>query len=174
MKLNRRHVVAGTLGVAMIGMMTPVALASPGSMVGVVTLGQQKVANPVEAKGSGVELETKVPTDIAMQVVTFGVGGRTGWHHHPGVVLVSVKVGEVTVWDSDCDSTTYGPLAAAGATFTESGNEPLEVTSVAGATVQATFIVPQVAGPTPVLRIEDDVVSCPGTKKSDDDDHDRH
>ncbi len=72
----------------------------------------------------------------------------------------------MTVRDSDCDSTTY----AAGTAFTESGDDPLEVTSAAGATDYATFVVPQVA-PTPVFRVEAPAVSCVGTEQSDDDRH---
>ena len=91
----------------------------------------------------GVALRTKSPTDIRMQTLTFLAGNRTGWHHHPGLVLVTVQTGSVTVWDQDCSSTTYGPGLAAGAVFTEGGDDPQEVTSAAGGTVYVTFVVPR-------------------------------
>ncbi|MFC7238410.1 cupin domain-containing protein [Saliphagus sp. GCM10025317] len=35
-------------------------------------------------------------------------GGSSGWHHHPGVVLVSMLEGEVEVtWERDCVPRTY-------------------------------------------------------------------
>ena len=155
----------------MIGAIAPVAFASGGGSVTASTLTQQKLDGTVQAKGNGVKVQTKVPTEIVMQRVTFLAGGFTGWHHHPGVVMVSVQSGAVTVWDSDCDSTTYGPGLPAGTVFTESGDDALEVTSAMGGTVLATFIVPQVAGGKPLLRLEDDKVSCVGTEQSDDDRH---
>ena len=171
MKPNRRHIVAGTIGIVMIGGIAPVALASAPSGVTVENIVKANLADPVNLNADDIKLRTKVPTDILVQKVTFSpTGGRTGWHHHPGVVLVSVLSGAVTVWDADCDSTTYGPGLAAGSAFTESGDDPLEVTSAAGAVVYATFVVPQVV-PTPVFRVEAPVVSCVGTTKSDDDRH---
>lgn len=40
--------------------------------------------------------------------VTWEPGGTSGWHHHPGVVLVSTLEGEVEVtWERDCVPRTY-------------------------------------------------------------------
>ena len=158
MKLNRRHLIAGTVGVVLIGAMTPVAFASPGADIKVENIVKANLAGAVHLNADQIKFRTKVPTDILVQKVTFSPHGRTGWHHHPGMVLVSVSSGAVTVWDSDCESTTYGPGLAAGAAFTESGDDPLEVTSAAGATVYATFVVPHVSPP--VFRVEADARSC--------------
>lgn len=115
----------------------------------------------MKARADGVRIEAKVATTVSVQNVVFGMGGRTGWHHHPGAVLVAVQTGAVTVTDSDsdCHSVTYGPGLSTGAVFTESGDEPMEVSSKNGASVFATLVVPQ-AVPA-VLRIEDGAVACP-------------
>lgn len=93
-----------------------------------------------------------------MQEFVFGPNSRTGWHHHPGMVLVVVKTGSLTLWDSDCHSATYGPGLANDAVFTESGDDPGEVTSKDGATSSVTLIARD-ANP-PVFRIEDAARSC--------------
>ena len=93
-----------------------------------------------------------------MQELVFGPNSRTGWHHHPGMVLVVVKTGSLTVWNSECESTTYGPGLASGAVFTESGDDPLEVTSKDGATNYVALIAPD-ANPL-VFRIDDAARSC--------------
>ncbi len=75
------------------------------------------------------------------------------------MVVVVVKTGSLTLWDSDCHSTTYGPDLPNGAVFTESGDDPGEVTSEGGATSYVTLIAPD-ANPA-VFRIEDAAHSCP-------------
>ena len=160
MKLHRRHVVAGTVGVLVLGILTPGAQASPGSpTIKVVTFVTAQLNHTLHLKHDGVALRTKSPTDIRMQSLTFLAGDRTGWHHHPGLVLVTVQTGSVTVWDEDCSTTTYGPGLAAGAVFTEGGNDSQEVTSAGGGTVYVTFVVPRAVPP--VFRIEDPATTCP-------------
>ena len=49
------------------------------------------------AKGDGIEVESVAGSaDVAIVKVVIEPGGSTGWHHHPGVVLVSVKCGAVS------------------------------------------------------------------------------
>lgn len=159
MKRRQWQVCTVGIGVLVVGASTPVALASPPSAVTVTTLALANAAGPVKARADGVRIEAKVATTVSVQNVVFGMGGRTGWHHHPGAVLVAVQTGAVTVTDSDCHSVTYGPGLSTGAVFTESGDEPMEVSSKNGASVFATLVVPQ-AVPA-VLRIEDGAVACP-------------
>lgn len=160
MKLHRRHVVAGTVGVLVLGILTPGAQASPAvGSLSVTTYVIAQLNHPVQLKSDGVRLRIKAATDVRVQTLTFARGTRTGWHHHPGPVIVAVQSGAVTVWTKDCSTTTYGPAEAAGSVFTEGGNDAGEVTSAGGATVYATFIAPH-ADP-PVFRLEDPVISCP-------------
>ena len=159
MKLGRRHVVAGTVGVLVLGTIMPGAQASPPSAtLKVLTFVTAQLDHPLHLKHDGVALRTKSPTDIRVQSLTFSAGDRTGWHHHPGLVLVAVQAGSVTVWSADCSTTTYGPGLAAGAVFTENSNDPQEVTSAAGGTVFVTFVVPRAVPP--VFRIEDPAKAC--------------
>jgi len=78
---------------------------------------------------------------------------------HPGLVLVTVESGSVTLWQSDCSSTTYGPGLPDGAVFVEGGDEPVQATSTTGAVNYVVLVAPS-ADPS-VFRIEDDPISCP-------------
>jgi hypothetical protein len=66
--------------------------------------------------------------------------------------------GARALWDSDCNSKTYGLGLPDGAVFAEGGDEPVEATSTNGATAYVTFVAPN-ADP-PVFRIEDDPPPC--------------
>ena len=160
MRLTRRRVLGATIGLAAIGSAS-VALGSPGS--GIVSSNPVEKADlnqRVDLRADGIKLKTKRPTDVRVQTITFNPGGRTGWHHHPGVVVVTVQSGEVTVVDSRCRAKVYGPNSPKGSAFTESGREPMEVRNLSGApaTVYAMLIAPE-ANP-PVFRVEDDARPC--------------
>ncbi len=142
MKVKRMCVVAAAVGLMGVGVLPSVALASPPSGFTPTILFQADVG----------------PIDVMVQKVVIDPGGTSGWHHHPGVVTVVVQSGSVTVLDSDCNRTRYGPGLPNGAVFTESGDEPGEVTSPGGATLYGQFVAPS-ADP-PVFRIEDDPPPC--------------
>jgi hypothetical protein len=48
--------------------------------------------------GFDVEIKTKENTDIAVSNVVVSPGGSSGWHSHPGPVLVVVKTGAITFY----------------------------------------------------------------------------
>jgi len=48
--------------------------------------------------GFDVEIKTKDNTDIAVANVVVSPGGSSGWHSHPGPVLVVVKTGTITFY----------------------------------------------------------------------------
>jgi hypothetical protein len=48
--------------------------------------------------GFDVEIKTKGNTDIAVSNVVVPSGGSSGWHSHPGPVLVVVKTGTITFY----------------------------------------------------------------------------
>ena len=158
---NHRRLVIAAVGVAVVGTVAAVALGSPGSGR-VTTLLVEKADNDetVELNSDRIKLQTKGPTDVRVQTITFAPGGHSGWNHKPGFVLVAVLSGEVTKFDSQCNGTTYGPNSPNGAVFVEYGDEPEEVRNVsdAPATVYATLVAPD-ANP-PVFRIEDDRPPC--------------
>ena len=151
---------AATIGVAVIGTLAAVALGSPGSGFAPETLVTANFADTVQLNSDRVKFQTKDPTYVRVQRVVIAAGGRSGWHHHPGIVIVTVFQGAVTFTHSDCSSKTYGPGGPNGAVFIEGGDDPGQVTN-ASATVEARVVVTFVA-PSTVFRIDDhDAPSCP-------------
>ena len=41
--------------------------------------------------------------------MTYAPGETSGWHSHPGLHLVTVIAGTLTVYGPDCQPRTYGP-----------------------------------------------------------------
>jgi hypothetical protein len=158
---KKKKWIAATVGVAVIGTFVTVALASHTPFNFTTTpLVTGNLPHKVNLKSDGVKFKTKVPTDFRVTRIDIAPGGYSGWHHHPGLVLVTVLSGEVTFTNSDCSSKTYGPGLPNGAVFIESGDDPRQASSATGATTYTTFIAPH-ADP-PVFRIDDhDFPGCP-------------
>ena len=160
---RKLRLTVATIGVAVIGTLAAaVALGSPPGPPGKVTITTLVTANfddTVHLNSEKVKFQTKEATDVRIQKIVFEAGAFSGWHHHPGIVLLAVESGAVTFWESDCSSKTYGPGLPNGAVFAEGGDDPTQVTSTNGATFYATFVAPSHE---PVItRVEDDPVSCP-------------
>ncbi len=159
-RINRKWSVAVVSAVAL-GALAAVALGSVGIGFTPQNLATGTLANRVEANSDQVKLQTRGLTDVRVQKIDIAENGTSGWHHHPGVVIVTVASGAVT-YTHNCTSTTYGPGLPAGSVFVESGDSPAQASSVDGATVFATFVAPH-ANP-PVFRIEDDPPApCPAS-----------
>jgi quercetin dioxygenase-like cupin family protein len=58
--------------------------------------------------------------ETVMQQIIIGPGGSTGWHSHPGPVVVLVKAGQLTFYSSD-DPTCTPRIYSAGEAFIEPG-----------------------------------------------------
>jgi quercetin dioxygenase-like cupin family protein len=58
--------------------------------------------------------------ETVMQQITIAPRGHTGWHSHPGPVVVLVKSGELTLYSSD-DPTCAGRTYVAGEAFIDNG-----------------------------------------------------
>ena len=130
------------------------ALATPGSVAVTTfvraTIDGNKPHDGVKAySGDDVKLQTKGATDVAMQTITSPPGGSSGWHSHPGVVLVAVQSGTVTLYDADCHTKQYGP----GQAFVEIGDDAMLVrnNTTSNAVLYVTLIVPKSAT---LLRID--------------------
>lgn len=95
------------------------ALATPGSSVNATTFARGLLGD-VKAHADGIKLKTDENTDVAVQKITFQAGGSSGWHSHPGVVLVTIASGTFEHFHGDCAATTY----TAGQAFMESGDTP--------------------------------------------------
>ena len=159
----RKKWVAAFVGVAVIGTFAAVALGSTGSGFHPTNLvPDATLANTVQLNSDRVKFQTKDPTDVRVQRVDIAPGGKSGWHHHPGIVIVAVASGAVTFTHSDCSSKTYGPGLPDGAVFADGGDDPVQATSTTGATIYAVLVAPNDGPVTPAtFRIEDDPISCP-------------
>ena len=156
---TRKKWVAAVIGVAVIGTVATMALASP--PIGVIAPTNFVTADfqeDVKWNSDRVKFQTKDPTDVRVQRLDFAPGSFSGWHHHPGIVIVAVASGVVTHWDSKCNKKDYGPGHPNGAVFSEGGDRPTQASSAGGATVYVTYVAPN-ANP-PVFRQEDDPPPC--------------
>jgi quercetin dioxygenase-like cupin family protein len=126
------------------------ALATPG--VGVL-------GAPVHARGTntdelnihsaaGIKLKTRDALDFVTQQITIAAGGTTGWHSHPGPVLVTIKSGELTLVYAN-DPTCRGRTYTAGQAFVDRGDETVHTALNTGSTpveFWATYLVPGAPG----------------------------
>ena len=90
----------------------------------------------------GIKVASEDAVSFTVEHLTFAPGGTTGWHVHPGPVLVIVKTGSVTKYSADdCTAQTY----TAGQAFVENGpadeNMVRNNTSAPAETI-VTFITP--------------------------------
>jgi quercetin dioxygenase-like cupin family protein len=114
---------AAALAVAAVGLAAGVMAASPARATppaGVTTqiLGSGTTLGGFKIHVDGVKVESKNAAGFTVAHLTFAPGGTTGWHVHPGPVLVIVKAGAVTKYPADdCTAQTY----TAGQAFVEHG-----------------------------------------------------
>jgi len=94
------------------------------------------VALPGSDEGFSAELETDGAANFIVQDVKFSPGGTTGWHTHPGVLLLSLAAdsGPVDWYDAHCVKHVYH----AGDSWTE-GTKLHDV--VNSSSVDAHFVV---------------------------------
>jgi quercetin dioxygenase-like cupin family protein len=99
------------------------------------------------------KLYTSGPTTFQVVDVTLLPQGHTGWHSHPGILLVSVISGSIDWYDSQCLKHTYNP----GDAFTE-GTETHDV--VNSSLVNAHFMVTYVIAKGQPRRIDQPAPAC--------------
>ena len=103
-----------------------------------------------------VELHLKGPTDVVAADLIFQPGGATGWHIHPGPVVVVIKSGDLTeIQSNGCVNVHH-----AGSAFFESPNEVHNVVNEGGVVteVYATFLLP--AGTQPLIPVANPGRTC--------------
>jgi hypothetical protein len=126
------------------------------------------LTSPVQADADGIVLRTDSTTDHAVQEITFPPGSSSGWHQHPGLVLVTIKTGTLAHYELGDSFVRRGPprpscereTINAGQTFWESGPEATLVRNETAETVivYVTYILPTGAP----LRVDTpDPVGCP-------------
>jgi quercetin dioxygenase-like cupin family protein len=142
MNLFRKLVLVLSLITALAAAGATIALANSGTLITTTILGHRAtLSESVHVNQDRVKFQTKVPTDVLVQTITFQPQGSSGWHFHPGVVIVVVESGQVTTHDSSCRTATYGPHQS----FVESGTKPFMVSNESAtdkAVVYATLVVP--------------------------------
>jgi quercetin dioxygenase-like cupin family protein len=141
--MMKRTTLLVTLGVSVLALLALVvgaALATTPKGVTPTPLTRATLGN-FEAENNGIEVEShRTSADFALAKVVIEPGGTTGWHHHPGVALVSVNSGAVTEYDKNCNKSVY----KAGEGFVESKGAVHVVRNrgKANAVLYVTFIAP--------------------------------
>jgi quercetin dioxygenase-like cupin family protein len=105
------------------------------------------------------------PNDVLQAKLVFQPGAETGWHIHPGPVVVVVSTGAITETHANGCITVH----PAGSVFFETANEVHNATNHTGieADVFATFISP--AGSKPLIPVDNPGRVCrPGDDQGDD------
>jgi len=74
------------------------------------------------APDSAVEFDAKAksPIDVVVRRHDYGVGSTTGWHSHPGPVLITVTQGQLTYYEYD-DPDCAPHVVSAGQGFIDNG-----------------------------------------------------
>jgi len=101
------------------------AALTPPSLVSGVIFARASFADQTDIKfkikGQGQEvINVNNAGDTVMQKIVILPGGHTGWHSHPGPVVVLVASGEMSFYDGEdptCTARTY----SAGKAFVDSG-----------------------------------------------------
>lgn len=123
------------VGISVIALAAVVTFSTTGLAGAVLTPNSGVIVSNVVARAGFVDptdLKFKIQTDnqevslvphaqeTVMQQVVIAPGGYTGWHTHPGPVLVLVKAGALTLYSSE-DPTCTGRTYTVGQSFIDPG-----------------------------------------------------
>jgi quercetin dioxygenase-like cupin family protein len=118
--MTMRTAVMAVLG---IGLVAPLAARStaPAGVLSNQMLAQGATAQDIDehvkvGEGWAVRLETRGASDVYFQDLVIAPGGRSGWHSHPGLLVITVQEGAVDWYGASCAKSSY----VAGQSFTES------------------------------------------------------
>lgn len=98
-------------------------------------------------------LQTSGAVDFYSQEIVIGPGGYSGWHNHPGLLMVTVKEGAIDWYDRNCVKHTY----TAGQSLTESNQTHAIVNSGAVNTRLFGWYIIKAGAP---RRVEDPQPGC--------------
>lgn len=148
MKTKVFAVLAVAIGVVFLS--SNAAMANPSVGFTAKVLAKATLAKPAEIEALGVQFSTEGATDVYVQQVDIAPGGNSGWHEHPGLVLVAVASGAV-IATTGCQS---GRVYSAGQSFVEPPLTPILVVNASSTTPAqnfATLVVP--AGRAPRIEL---------------------
>jgi quercetin dioxygenase-like cupin family protein len=141
--MKERLIFAGVV-IGIVGVLAATALGTPGAG----TSGSPAPAfrasmdDSIQINTERIKFQTKDAADVLTQTVTYAPGAYSGWHLHPGIVIVSVKEGSVTRQFADCSYERH----PAGTAFIENGEDPaMEVRNLSAtesAVLYVTWVVP--------------------------------
>jgi quercetin dioxygenase-like cupin family protein len=150
-----RRLIATAVAFVIAAVSVTTALATPalGGFLSTL-LARGTFTTPIHANEDGVKLKTHGSIDHAVSRINIPPGGSSGWHRHPGVVLVTVQTGTLTRYDSECNRDEF----TAGQSFWEAGPHPLVVRNETNSEVinYVTFLAPTGAA----LRIDTPNPGC--------------
>lgn len=160
MTTNTKRVAIGTTGLTAAAALASSLVGSPA----VATTGQgaSSVIVAQGTTGETVHVQANGSTRMVFQRVTIQPGGFTGWHTHPGPLLVVVEAGTLTHFDRHCGVMTY----TAGQAFEEmAGPDEVHMGANQGdqpVVLDVTYVVPS-DGP---LRNDAPAPPCAATTTS--------
>ena len=146
-----RNTFARSVGLAVVAVMATISVvaATPGSgVLSAPVLARGTLDAGVKVDTADVKLKTRDDIDVATQTITIAPGGHTGWHSHPGPVIVTISSGTMSFYSADdptCSPTTYQP----GDTFVDQGGSHVHIARNEGGTnlvLFATYLLPVGAG----------------------------
>lgn len=122
------------------GLVSTVAVAAaftPGSGVSSIVFARASFVDPTDVRfkvkdGSQEVINVNNAQQTVVQQIVIAPGGQTGWHSHPGPVVVLIKSGQMSFYDSDdptCTVRTY----SAGQAFIDSGQGHVHIARNEGA-----------------------------------------
>jgi quercetin dioxygenase-like cupin family protein len=124
--IERRLAVLALAAVVPLAAAGAVLATAPSGIVTAPVVARAAFADPVDIKFKVQEgrrqevLHVRNALDTVMQQIVIAPGGATGWHSHPGPVVVLIKSGQMSFYDGDdptCTVRTY----SAGQAFIDSG-----------------------------------------------------
>jgi len=137
-----------------------VASATPGAGASPTTLGRGTLAAGDKIKTDQLKLDVRADVDVVTQTITIAPGGHTGWHSHPGPVIVTITAGAMTFYDGD-DPACRPVVYSTGDSFIDRGGGHVHIGRNEGTTnlvLYATYLLP-VGAP---LRIDEPAPgNCP-------------
>ncbi len=154
----RRAIRSPLLALALIVVFAGTVLATAASTGFHLTLlSRGTLSEPVHFNTGAVKFQTKGSVDVATATVTLDPLSSSGWHEHPGVVLVTVKSGTVTFYDETCSATIH----AAGTSFVEAAGDGPGLGRNESATDTAVIYVTYIVPTGSALRIDKPNPGCP-------------
>ena len=123
---------------ALVALFATVAVATPGAgIVSGTVFARAIFADPTDLKfkingGSQEVIHVNNARETVVQQIIIAPGGTTGWHSHPGPVVVLIKSGTMSFYDSE-DPTCTARIYSAGQSFVDSGQGHVHIARNEGA-----------------------------------------